>query len=43
MLSRCFLDFFFVSVATFVIGLSQMSSFFSHYVLKCNRTLCIAM
>ena len=32
MLSRCFLDFS-VGVGAFIIGLSQISSFFSYYYL----------
>ena len=38
MLSRCFLDFS-VGVGAFVIGLSQISSFFSFYVTTSSSTV----
>ena len=37
-LSRCFLDFS-VDVRVFVIGLSQISSFFSHYRLPLTLSI----
>ena len=42
MLSRCFLDFS-VGVGAFVIGLSQISSFFSQFKWHCNVTSTVTL